>query len=119
MCEGGELHRYGGMEDLLRLCCEHDELRTLRRTLAAGGARGRSALEQLCRRLSQSQATPGSEDRAASSVVGLRLDVRLQFVYRCHLAMQRPDEAGARRSCGLSFSQFLLASSSDQRDVTC
>lgn len=33
------LGRYGSMDDLVELCCAHGELRTLQRTLAAGGPR--------------------------------------------------------------------------------
>lgn len=40
---GCSVHRYGSMDDLVELCCTHGELRTLQRTLAAGGPR--SALD--------------------------------------------------------------------------
>ncbi len=39
-CSGpAHVLRFGGMEALVELCCQYGELRTLQRTLAAGGAR--------------------------------------------------------------------------------
>ncbi len=81
-------------EDLLELACEHGELRTLQRTLAASGHRGRKALMGICEKLSQA---PGHRDGDGAGRAAERLPVqdRLQFVQRCHLAMHRPDLAGA------------------------
>lgn len=85
--------RYGDSAHLFEMCCKHDELRTLQRTLAAGGPRGRTALERLCRRLSQQE-----DDSAAlhqpDAVASLPLEARLQVVQRSHLALGRPEEAG-------------------------
>ena len=81
------------VEELLDLSCRYGELRSLQRTLAAGGERGREALAEICGRLSQSpgqRATGGH----AGAVRGLPVQDRLQFVQRCHLAMRRPELAG-------------------------
>ena len=81
------------VEELLDLSCRYGELRTLQRTLAAGGEGGRKALADICARLSQ---PPGH--RSTGELVGaidkLPIQDRLQFVQRCHLAMQRPELAG-------------------------
>ena len=90
--------RYGDSAHLLEICCKHDELRTLQRTLAAGGPRGRTALERLCQRLWQQQDTVPANDSAAvqqqDAVASLSMEARLQFVQRSHLALGRPEEAG-------------------------
>ena len=81
-------------EDLLELACEHGELRTLQRTLAASGHRGREALMGICEKLSQAPGHP-DDDGAARAADRLPVQDRLQFVQRCHLAMHRLDLAGA------------------------
>ena len=83
-------------EDLLELACEHGELRTLQRTLAAGGPRGRKALTSICQMLSEVPNCPDG-NRAVRAAGRLPVLDRLQFVQRCHLAMHRPDLAGALR----------------------
>ncbi len=93
-----QLHacRYNA-EDLLELACEHGELRTLQRTLAAGGQRGQEALMGICEKLSQAPGNPNG-DGAGQAADRLPVLDRLQFVQRCHLAMHRPDLAGALRA---------------------
>ena len=82
------------------MTCQYGELRTLQRTLAAGGEGGRKALADICARLSQ----PGH--RSTGGLVGalskLPVQDRLQFVQRCHLAMHRPELAGATSASSLS-----------------
>lgn len=78
---------------MLELACEHGELRTLQRTLAAGGARGRKALTDICEKLSQLPGHRNGDEPAGAADMLPVLD-RLQFVQRCHLAMHRPDLAG-------------------------
>ena len=86
--------------ELLELACQHAELRTLQRTLGAGGERGLAALMDICNRLSQPpDQMPGKEQ--CSAMDALSIQDRLQFVQRCHLAMHRPDLAGALKSLGL------------------
>ncbi|CAL5220409.1 g2420 [Coccomyxa viridis] len=80
-------------ESLLELACGHGELRTLQRTLAAGGHRGRKALMGICEKLSQAPDHP-DHDGPARAADRLPVEDRLQFVHRCHLAMHRPDLAG-------------------------
>ena len=84
-------------ENLLELACGHGELRTLQRTLAAGGHRGRKALMGICEKLSQAPDHP-DHDGPARAADRLPVEDRLQFVHRCHLAMHRPDLAGALES---------------------
>lgn len=120
------LSSYGTMDALVELCCRHGELRTLQRTLMAGGARcthqslivelsiafspaavscapevtiatvlrrGRAALDRLCERMQEEG--PATDAAADDALAALPPEARLQFVHRCHLAMRRPDEAGA------------------------
>ena len=88
------------IEDLLELACQHGELRTLQRTLAAGGERGLTALMEICNRLSQPR-DQTSDKQQGSAVDALPVQDRLQFVQRCHLAMHRHDLAGALKRLGL------------------
>ena len=94
------------VEKLLELACQHGELRTLQRTLAAGGERGIAALMDICNRLSQPP-DQTSDKQQGSAVDALPVQDRLQFVQRCHLAMHRPDLAGALKSSGLHASDSI------------
>lgn len=88
------------IEELLEQACQHGELRTLQRTLAAGGERGLAALMDICNWLSQPRDQP-SDKQQGSAVDALPVQDRLQFVQRCHLATHRHDLAGALKSLGL------------------
>ena len=94
------------MEELLELACQHGELRTLQRTLAAGGERGLAALMDICNQMSQPP-DQTSDKQQGSVVDALPVQDRLQFVQRCHLALHRPDLAGALKSSGLHASDRI------------
>ena len=102
------LGRYGGLEDLVSLAVEHDELRTLSRVLHSAGPRGKTALLQLCEKMKTA-----ADDNTASKLLqenqmgsergveeeniafqGMTAEHLYHLLYRSYLSLSMSDAAG-------------------------
>ena len=101
--------RYGGLEDLIGLSVEHNELRTLLRVLHAAGPKGQEALLQLCERMKTAAddkaagellkaGEHGNPDRAMEEegqvFARMTAEHLFQLLYRSYLSLGISDAAG-------------------------